>query len=46
MTANAMSAGTIEIIGASVKTHLSARAGVMSSLRISLTASAIGCRAP
>jgi hypothetical protein len=42
MTANVMSAGTITMIGAAVKTHLSARVGVMSSFRISLIASAIG----
>jgi hypothetical protein len=41
-----MSAGTIEMIGAAVNTHLSARTGVMSSLIISFTASAIGCRMP
>ena len=41
-----MSAGTIEMIGAAVNTHLSARTGVMSSLIISLTASATGCRMP
>ena len=46
MTANVMSAGTITMIGAAVKTHLSARVGVMSSLRISLIASAIGWREP
>src|SRR5476649_623029 len=43
MTAYAMSAGTIEMMGAAVKTHLSARAGVMSSLIISFTASAFFC---
>ena len=41
-----MSAGTIETIGASVNTHRSARAGVMSSFSSSLMASAIGCSAP
>ena len=41
-----ISAGTIEMIGAAVNTHLSARTGVMSSLIISLIASAIGCRTP
>ena len=46
MTAYTMSAGTIEMIGAAVKTHLSARTGVMSSLIISFTASATGCRMP
>jgi hypothetical protein len=46
MTANAISAGTIETMGASVKTPLSARLGVMSSLSSSLTASAIGWRTP
>ncbi len=42
ITANVINAGTITMMGAAVKTHLSARAGVMSSLRISFTASAIG----
>ena len=46
MTAYTMSAGTIVMIGAAVNTHLSARAGVMSSLIISFTASATGCRMP
>src|SRR5579862_2657712 len=46
ITAYTMSAGTMEIIGAAVNTHLSARAGVMSSLIISFTASATGCSAP
>ena len=41
-----MSAGTIAMIGAAVNTHLSARVGVMSSLIISFTASATGCRMP
>jgi len=41
-----MSAGTIEMIGAAVNTHRSARTGVMSSLIISLMASAIGCSTP
>ena len=34
------------MIGASVKTYLSALAGVMSSLRISLMGSTIACRMP
>src|ERR1043166_7435715 len=42
ITAYTMRAGTIEMIGATVNTHLSARVGVMSSLIISFTASAIG----
>ena len=46
ITAYTMSAGTIEMIGAAVNTHLSARTGVMSSLIISFTASATGCRMP
>jgi hypothetical protein len=46
MTAYTMSAGTIAMIGAAVKTHLSARVGVMSSFNISFTASAIGWRIP
>src|SRR2546430_192208 len=46
MTAYTINAGTIEMIGAAVNTHRSARTGVMSSLIISFTASAIGCRIP
>ena len=46
ITAYTISAGTIEMIGATVKTHLSARTGVMSSLIISFTASATGWRIP
>ena len=34
------------MIGAAVNTHRSARTGVMSSLIISFTASATGCRTP
>src|SRR5437764_13363429 len=41
-----MSAGTMEMMGAAVKTHLSARVGVMSSLIISFTASATGWSTP
>jgi hypothetical protein len=42
MTANAISAGTMAMIGARVKTIASAREGVMSSFNSSLIASAIG----
>src|SRR4029077_16128535 len=46
ITAYTISAGTMEMMGAAVNTHLSARVGVMSSLIISFTASATGCRTP
>ena len=46
ITAKAMSAGTRTMIGAAVNTHLSARAGVMSSLMNSFSTSASGCRMP
>ena len=46
ITAYTINAGTIEMIGAAVNTHLSARTGVMSSFSISLIASATGCSTP
>ena len=46
ITAKAISAGTRTMIGAAVNTHLSARAGVMSSLMKSFSTSAIGWRMP
>src|ERR1043166_913482 len=46
ITAYTISAGTIEMIGAAVKTHRSAFVGVMSSFNINLIASAIGCSTP